>query len=240
VFNERVRQAYTHMTEVLFNTFFGRLEYTSGLKLQEKLHELRVADLIPDTAVFLEHDHVYTIGKGEDSLQPTEIFGVKVVRVDRGGKIFYHGPGQLVVYFFVKINKNKLGSLIQNLLKAVASALEEYGLHGVLDENYPGVWIGRKKIAAIGMTFKSNVTKHGIAININPDLSYFERINTCGIRDRSVTSIEREIGWHPDLTSFAQTLSSHLAKKLSKKIVWVDSKKFRRALGGLTHEVISN
>ncbi len=203
-------------------SFFGRVEYKKGLEIQHRLHDLRCKELIKDTIIFLEHEHIYTVGKGDIYSNQDSIFGVPVVKVDRGGKIFYHGPGQLVGYLFFKITKEQISEFVRTIELSIVDVLKEYGIEGYIDSKNPGVWVNNNKIAAIGMTLYKGVTKHGIAINVDPDLSFFGKINTCGIKDRDVTSIYKETNIKPSLYELSKNLSQKLKKYFQRDPLWVD------------------
>jgi lipoate-protein ligase B len=203
-------------------SFFGRVGYKRGLEIQELLHDLRCKELIGDTIIFLEHEHVYTVGKGELRGSLDSIFGVPVVKVDRGGKIFYHGPGQLVGYFFFKITKEQISEFVKKIELSILDVLKECGIEGYLDRENPGVWVNNNKIAAIGMTLYKGVTKHGIAINVDPDLAFFGKIDTCGIKNRGVTSIYKEINTRLSLFELSKNLSFKLKKYFERDPLWVD------------------
>ena len=157
--------------------------------MQDELHGKRVGGEIVDTLVLLEHPHVYTIGRrgtrGE-VLRPD----VDVVETDRGGRVTYHGPGQLVGYPIVDLGPAAdLVAYVRRLEDVMISALARFGIEAGRDGANTGVWVGNAKIGAIGVRVTRNVTKHGFALNVSTDLSYFTGIIPCGITDRGVTSM---------------------------------------------------
>ena len=179
----------------------GRLRYAPALDLQMELHAQRVAGEIPDTILLLEHDPVFTLGRQgrRDSLLVSEEElqrrGIDLHHIDRGGDITYHGPGQVVAYFIVDISRrNKDIKRLIHALKSHDTHCGEYGLTADRDEQYPGVWIGEGKIGAVGLRIDHGVTRHGIAFNVNTNLDDFRLINPCGIIDKSVTSLQKELG----------------------------------------------
>jgi lipoyl(octanoyl) transferase len=176
--------------------------YAEGWKLQKKLVGLRRKDEIPDTLVLLEHPPVYTVGRaakdasnlgvGEEYLKS---LGAEVFWSDRGGDATFHGPGQLVGYPILRLKKLDTHKYLRDLEELIILVLSDYGLRAGRHPAYTGVWVGESKIAAIGVKFSSGrITSHGFALNVKTDLSWFERITPCGIREYGVTSLTRELG----------------------------------------------
>ena len=210
----------------------GTIGYQPALKLQQNLHTLRIQEKIPDTALFLEHNHVYTLGKRGDSadvlLDTFQLHkrGVEVFRSDRGGQVTYHGPGQLVVYLIINLYnaQRELRLFVETLESTMIGWLaNEFGIVSHIEAEHPGVWVGEHKIAALGITVKNRVTMHGLALNVDPDLSFFAGIVPCGIRDRGVTSISKLIPESPAMTSVKDSLAKALASQFGKPgIIWAD------------------
>jgi len=178
----------------------GRAEYASVLDLQHRLVRKRVAGEIPDTLVLVEHPHVITLGRrgGQENVLRPE---VPVVRVERGGDVTYHGPGQLVGYPIMGLVErgSDLRRYVRDLEQAMTAALERYGVIGRHVEKKPGVWITdrlkrERKIASIGIAVSHWVTYHGFALNVNTDLAYFQLINPCGYGSDIMTSIKEQVG----------------------------------------------
>jgi lipoyl(octanoyl) transferase len=176
------------------------VDYTRGWEIQRELHDKVVAGTAPSTVLLLEHAPVYTAGKRtEDHERPFD--GTPVVPVDRGGKLTWHGPGQLVGYPIIKL-KNPAGirDYVDRLEAAIIAVLSDYGLKVERIKGRSGVWINEdekgpaRKIAAIGIRVSEGVTMHGFAINCNNDLAPFMQIIPCGISDAGVTSIAQETG----------------------------------------------
>jgi lipoyl(octanoyl) transferase len=173
-----------------------KVRYLDAWELQRKLHSLRVENQIPDTLILLEHYPVITLGKfgKEENLLKTEDelndLGIEYFHVDRGGDITYHGPGQLVGYFIFRVEGVK--NFIFKIENALIKLLAEYGIESGIDIKNPGVWVGNKKIAAIGVAIKKRVSYHGFALNVNNDLTPFSFIIPCGLKDKEVTSIKEE------------------------------------------------
>ena len=176
------------------------VEYTRGWEIQRELHENVLAGTAPSTVLLLEHAAVYTAGKRtEDHERPFD--GTPVVPVDRGGKLTWHGPGQLIGYPIIKL-KNKAGirDYVERLEAVIIAVLADYGIEAVRIKGRAGVWIDQdekgpaRKIAAIGIRVHEGVTMHGFAINCNNDLAPYAQIIACGITDAGVTTISQETG----------------------------------------------
>ena len=176
--------------------------YAEAWELQRELVRLRKVDGIPDTLVLLEHPPVYTVGRaardasnlgaGEEYLRA---LGAEVFWSDRGGDATFHGPGQIVGYPILRLRNRDTHGYLRRLEEVLIRTLAYYGLEGWYDPEYTGVWVGEKKVAAIGVKFSSGwITSHGFALNVSTDLSWFDRITPCGIRKYGVTSLERELG----------------------------------------------
>jgi lipoyl(octanoyl) transferase len=176
------------------------VEYGESCALQEELATLRAASRIPDTLLLLEHPPTITLGKRADAndilvdRRRLEALGVAVHETDRGGEITYHGPGQLVGYPICDLNDRErdLHRFLRDLEGALIELLAELGLEGRRFPLHTGVWVGQRKIAAIGIKVRRWVTTHGFALNVDLDLSHFGLIVPCGIRDFGVTSLAAE------------------------------------------------
>lgn len=176
------------------------VEYTRGWDIQRELHERVVAGTAPSTVLLLEHAAVYTAGKRtEDHERPFD--GTPVVPVDRGGKLTWHGPGQLVGYPIIKLrNKAGIRDYVERLEAVIIAVLADYGIEAVRIKGRAGVWIDQdekgpaRKVAAIGIRVHEGVTMHGFAINCNNDLAPYGQIIACGITDAGVTTISQETG----------------------------------------------
>ncbi len=185
---------------------WGILPYGKALKLQEALVSERLAEISPDRLAVVEHPPVITIGRSgslKDLRDPEDVLnrrGALVFRVDRGGMTTFHGPGQLVAYPILKLKMKDLHLYLKMLLDTVAAVLRSHGLNPEFKRGKPGIWTGSGKIASVGIAARRWVTYHGIALNVNTDLDWFDTINTCGNPDEKVTSMERELGRPVDLT----------------------------------------
>ncbi|MDQ2736434.1 MAG: lipoyl(octanoyl) transferase LipB [Pseudomonadota bacterium] len=181
----------------------GVVEYQDAWELQRRMALLRRHELIPDTLLLLEHPHTYTLGRrgklDHILLTPCQLAGrkIEVHEVDRGGDATYHGPGQLVGYPILKLEPGRMTFVhyIRRLEAALLQAVRDLGIAAGLQEGYSGVWIGDEKVCAIGVKVDARgITSHGFALNVNTDLSYFGHIIPCGITDKGVTSLQRELG----------------------------------------------
>lgn len=177
----------------------GRQPYFPVLALQEETLERRRRGQIPDTLFLVEHDPVYTLGRnGQIShlLCPPEVLrrrGAEVVWTNRGGDVTFHGPGQLVGYAIVHLAEKGLGvvAYVNALEEVLLRTLRAFGIAGQRHPVHRGVWVGPDKIAALGVRVSGGVSMHGFALNVAPDLRWFECIIPCGLRDYGVTSMDR-------------------------------------------------
>jgi lipoyl(octanoyl) transferase len=184
----------------------GLLDYEQAWQWQRQLHEQRVAGEIDDTALLLEHPPVYTAGRRTEVWErPTD--GTPVIDVDRGGKITWHGPGQLVGYPIVELpNPVDVVAYVRRMEEVLVEVCAELGLAAGQVAGRSGVWLPaddrgpERKVAAIGIRVAQGVTLHGFALNCNPDLSWFHRIVPCGITDAGVTSLTAELGREVSVT----------------------------------------
>ena len=178
----------------------GRVPYRPTWDLQNDLAERRRRREIGDRLLLLEHDPVYTIGRGGDEVNllatPERLaaLGAELVRIDRGGDITFHGPGQLVAYPIVELaDPLDLRRYVRTLEAAIIDTAGAFGVEAERREGLPGVWVdGTRKLAAVGVRVRRGVTTHGLALNVSTDLSWFDEMVPCGIPGCEVTSLERE------------------------------------------------
>ena len=191
------------MTRILDILRMGILAYPAALFLQQALAERRVAGVIPDTLVLLEHPPTITLGlKGKMEhlrVSGDELarLGIDIHRVDRGGDITFHGPGQLVGYPVLHLDSLgiKVRDYVRMLEEVLLRALKKADLTGKRLISFSGVWVGDRKLAAIGIHVTGEgISRHGFALNIHTDLGFFNYIHPCGLKDRQVTSMEKELG----------------------------------------------
>jgi lipoyl(octanoyl) transferase len=196
-------------------------DYVEAWDLQRRLHAEVAEGNRPDTVILLEHSSVYTAGKRTDPQErPTD--GTPVIDVDRGGKITWHGPGQLVGYPLVRLPEAVyVVDYVRRLEEALIRALADFGLYTGRVPGRSGVWLPRngslpeRKIAAIGVRVATGTTLHGFALNVDPDLAAFNKIIPCGIADAGVTSMASELGQVFTLLEVAQVLRPHLERYLA-------------------------
>ncbi len=212
-----------------------QVEYEEAYIYQARLHQLRAEGKIDDTLLLLEHNPVYTIGKDggwhhiKVSLEFLNRQGVKVIEADRGGSITFHGPGQLVCYpiFNLDLVEGDLHLFLRKLEEVVIGILEHFNVRAERLSPYPGVWVGPRKIAAVGVGCRSSVSLHGIALNINPNLKYFDWIEPCGITEYGVTTLSKELGievklsqlWKPAVEKFAEVFSLSFQEKVMGDLI---------------------
>ena len=210
----------------------GRTEYSEAWEIQKRLFEKLLRQKREDApeeqyVLFVEHPHVYTLGKSghESNLLVNEQFlkqiGATYFHTDRGGDVTYHGLGQLVGYPILDLEhigvslRDYIWSIEESIIRTVA----EYGITADRLEGATGVWLDphsprARKICAIGVNASHFVTMHGFALNVTTDLSYFSHINPCGFTDKGVTSIEKETGLRPTLEEVEERFAAHFSKIL--------------------------
>ncbi len=194
----------------------GLIDYQQAWDWQRQLHEQRVAEEVPDTVLLLEHPPVFTAGRRtEASERPVD--GTPVVDVDRGGKITWHGPGQLVGYPILQLpDPMDVVAYVRRMERVLIDVCAEVGLATGQVEGRSGVWVAAdergpaRKVAAIGVRVAQRVTLHGFALNCDPDLSWFDRIVPCGIADAGVTSLTAELGRPVTVAEVLPVVEKHL------------------------------
>ena len=198
----------------------AQIDYQEAWNLQRQVHADVVAGSRPDTVLLLEHTPVYTAGKRtEPHERPLD--GTPVIDVDRGGKITWHGPGQLVGYPILRLPEAAgVVDYVRRLEEAMIRTFDDLGLATGRVRGRSGVWLAadhrpERKVAAIGVRVAAGATMHGFAINVDPDLSWFDRIVPCGIADAGVTSLSAELGRHLELTEVAERLRPQLERYLA-------------------------
>lgn len=198
----------------------GLVEYEDALAIQRSIHGEVASGARTNTLILLEHPSIYTAGKRTlPEERPGD--GAKVLDVDRGGKITWHGPGQLVGYPIVKLaNPHELVGFVREIEAGLIAVCNEFGINGVRVAGRSGVWIvdekGERKVAAIGIRVASGTSMHGFALNVNPDLSAFDAIVPCGIADAAVTSMERELDRAITINEVTPVVEKYLYEALTK------------------------
>jgi lipoate-protein ligase B len=192
----------------------GRTDYKWCWDLQQKLLDLRAANSISDVLLLTEHEPVYTIGRGGDANHllandsELQARGVEVYSIDRGGDVTWHGPGQLVGYPILDLHHHYLDlhRYLRDIEEVIIRTLERFGVEGKRIPEYTGVWVDNDKICAIGIKSSRWITMHGFALNVAPDLSFFDRIIPCGIFEKGVTSISAVLGVPVDMEEVMRVL----------------------------------
>ncbi len=198
----------------------GLVEYEEALGIQRRIHGEVASGARPNTLLLLEHPAVYTAGKRTlEEERPHN--GAPVIDVDRGGKITWHGPGQLVGYPIVRLqNPHELVGFVREIEAGLINVCQDFGITGQRIAGRSGVWVcdeaGERKIAAIGIRVASSTSMHGFALNVAPDLSAFSAIIPCGIADAQVTSMERELGRAITIEDVQPSVERHLFDALAK------------------------
>jgi lipoyl(octanoyl) transferase len=201
--------------------------YENGLKLQQKLIEMRQRDELPDQLLLLEHPPVITLGRGgdsrnllasEDSLRAER---VRFFETTRGGDITYHGPGQIVGYPIAHLGEGNrdVRKYVTNLEEVLIRTVAEYGITAERVEGRRGIWVGDNKIAAIGVRIARWVTSHGFALNVNTNLEHFQFITPCGLRGTGVTSISKETGHDVPIGEVREIVVAKFAEIFERDIV---------------------
>ncbi|MEY3103625.1 MAG: lipoyl(octanoyl) transferase LipB [Candidatus Nanopelagicaceae bacterium] len=198
----------------------GLIDYEQAWELQREIHREVADGKRPNTLLLLEHPPIFTAGRRTlDSERPLD--GSKVIDVDRGGKITFHGPGQIVGYPIIKLRDSfDVVGFVRELENSLIEVCREFGISAERYCERSGVWLrdekGDRKIAAIGIRVARGVTMHGFALNVNPDLTFYEKIIPCGIPDAGVTSMANELNPAPSIEEVLPVLERHLYEALAK------------------------
>jgi lipoyl(octanoyl) transferase len=204
----------------------GTVPYQPTWELQDELAEQRRTRRIGDRLLLLEHFPVYTLGRGGDesnllaSPERLREIGAELVRVDRGGDITFPGPGQIVAYPIVELKDPlDLRRYVRTLETAIIDTAAAFGVTGARIERHPGIWVdGERKLAAIGVRVRRGVTTHGLALNVNTDLRWFDEMIPCGIHDKEVTTLARELGHAVSMDDVEDELARRLAGHLGLRL----------------------
>jgi lipoyl(octanoyl) transferase len=204
--------------------FLGRRAFGPTHEWQKRMVQYRQNGAIRDTLFYVEHPDVFTVGRENPDVDISRIKGVELVRINRGGNITYHGPGQLVVYpiFDLRRRGGDLHKFIADLEEGIIRAFAKHNLSCRRNQGHTGVWVGDRKIASIGIAVSQWISYHGAAINLTTDLSKFTMINPCGLPPEVMTSAEKELGKKVDLADFAGTLSTIYADIFATNFYDVD------------------
>ena len=210
----------------------GRVEYREALALQERLRSERQAGTIGDVLLLLEHDPVYTRGRRTDPREMPIAGSIPVVDVDRGGKLTYHGPGQLVGYPIMAVED--VVAFVRAMERVIVQALAGEGIEARTraDEgpDYTGVWVEDRKIASIGIHVQRGVTTHGFAVNVDGDLSPWQWIVPCGLPDVRMTSVALEKGRAADMDCFRKRMAWRFSQAFDRRQRLVSRARLDRSL----------
>ena len=203
--------------------WLGRRDYAETLSLQRALVDERIEGRRPDTLLLVEHESVFTLGRQRTAAANVLAAGdTPVVQVERGGDVTWHGPGQLVGYPIVMLDEARgerdVHKVLRQLEEAVITALAKCGLSAERKPKYTGVWCEGKKLASLGVAVRSWVTFHGFAINVEPDLSWFRRINPCGLESDVMGSIASLGGAVQEPSRFRQEVAQAVAANLGRRL----------------------
>ncbi|MBI1765426.1 MAG: lipoyl(octanoyl) transferase LipB [Acidobacteria bacterium] len=213
--------------------YLGRVSYTEALALQQTLHEARKRDEAPDTLLLVEHPPVITLGRGANKANvladeaTRQRFGVELFETGRGGDVTYHGPGQLVGYPIMNLapDRQDVRRYVQDLQEVLVRTARDFGVAAEPRGGaFVGVWVGKEKLAAIGIRISRWVTLHGFAFNVTTDLSYFQLIVPCGIKSHGadgghgVTSLQQLTGKQFALQEVAASVTTHFGEVFNRSM----------------------
>jgi lipoate-protein ligase B len=209
------------VAEDLWVTTLGQVPYPDALALQERLRDARQRDLIPDVLLLLEHPPVYTKGRraeGTDLPMGEQWYlsqGIDVAESDRGGRVTYHGPGQLVGYPIMRVRE--VPAYVHTIESAMIAALADEGIEADVREGLTGVWAGDSKIGSIGVHVSRGVTTHGFAVNVDGDLQPWEWIVPCGVQGARMTSVLKETGRTGAMPCFRKRVAWRFAQAFGRR-----------------------
>ena len=214
----------------LLISHIGRTRYADAWKLQQEVWTRRHSNDIQDILLLTEHEHVYTLGKSTDvnhllaSEEELITSGTDVFHIDRGGDITYHGPGQIVGYPIIDLNNYFLDihRYLRSLEEVIIRALATYGIMAEREKGMTGVWVSNEKIAAIGVKVSRWVTMHGFALNVNTDLSKFDRIIPCGIFHKGVTSMQQKLGQKVSIEPVQRAIADSFGAVFGCQPHWIE------------------
>jgi lipoyl(octanoyl) transferase len=226
----------------------GRVPYAQALELQMKICEFKKGGFDKDVLLLLEHPPTVTLGRNalpghllaRDG--DLEARGVGLFRVDRGGDVTFHGPGQLVGYpiLALQAGERDVHAYMRNLEESLIRLLHYYGIAAGRDPKYTGVWTERGKIAAMGVHISRWVTRHGFALNVNTDLSFYELIVPCGIVGKGVSSMSDELRHAVDLVDVAETYIPMFASLFNRNVIRMTTEELTELFGCSSEPALSN
>lgn len=206
---------------------WGLIPYREAWDRQEALRAARANDDCPDTIIWCEHPRVFTTGRQDcradwrASFAAIERAGIEIVSTNRGGRITYHGPGQLVGYFIMDLRARGIGvrEFVRQIEALLIQAIAKFGVAATRDPIHPGVWVGSEKVAALGLHVSRGITQHGFALNYAPQLADYHYIVPCGIADRGVTSLAALTGVAPARPAVCATIERAAAQIFQDPLV---------------------
>ena len=217
-----IERICTDNTNYINIYWLGKHFYNPIWDLQKKVHELRVQQKINDVIFLLEHHHVYTLGKNanEKHILPSKPEDAEIIKIDRGGDVTYHGPGQLVGYPILDLHNYKMSIswYLQLLSNSIIDTLKNLNIKSYYRDDYVGVWVDDDKIAAFGVRLSKWVTMHGFALNVNTALKYYKGMIPCGIFECGVTSISKHTNMQFETKDIAHMYSEYFIKHLDKEV----------------------
>jgi len=206
----------------------GLIEYSKAYYLQTELLDRRINGQIKNALLLLEHPPTITIGKSGklENVLASQVQlakrGVSIFFIDRGGDVTYHGPGQLVGYPIIDLRDRgkDLHQYVRDIKEVIIRTLKDFGIKACRDNTHPGVWVGDKEIAAIGLRVRKWVTMHGFALNVNTESESFSLINPCGFSDRTATSISKLLSQDVSVAAVTERLLVHFSKVFDAQMEW--------------------
>jgi lipoate-protein ligase B len=215
--------------------------YGPILDLQHRLMAAKRDGWARDVLLLLEHEPVYTLGllgKQENILADEEFLrrqGIEVVRVDRGGDVTYHGPGQIVGYPILDLHhfRQDVGWYVRSLAEVITRTLADYGLEGWYEREFPGVWLDSGKICAFGSRNKRWIMYHGFALNLAPNMEHWGGIIPCGLRDTSVATLEAALSWLPAADEVRARIARHFGDVFERPVIEVSREYLEAAMGSV-------
>ncbi len=217
--------------KVCYAVRLGCVEYAQALELQMRICDLKKKGFAEDVLLLLEHPPTITLGRNGNwhnllvSDEMLQARGVRRHEVDRGGDITYHGPGQLVGYPLLQLEKAEqdVHRYMRNLEETLILALRDFGIEAGRNDNYTGVWTAQGKIAALGVHISRWITRHGFALNVATDLSLYDLIIPCGIAGKGVASMRSVLGRAVDTDAVALKVAQRFAETFGRQVVWIPS-----------------
>ncbi|WP_035273663.1 lipoyl(octanoyl) transferase LipB [Desulfogranum japonicum] len=210
----------------------GLTSYRQAHNLQQHLVQLRRHELRQDIFLLLEHTPVYTLGRrgNRENLCVSEEFlhkhSIDLVHIERGGDITYHGPGQLVIYPIISLKEHRLAvkEYVWKLEEVMLQTTADFGVSACRDQRNHGIWAGDAKMGSIGIAIRHGVSFHGLALNVNTDLSPFSWINPCGLYNTPMTSMAKESGAPLDMAEVKESLRNNFTEALNMELCTVSAK----------------